>query len=294
MVEKERYKVNCEQARKIDLVRYLQEIGFSPVKIRGNDFWYLSPFREERTPSFKVCRKRNRWYDFGEGVGGSLIDFAIRYQQCTIGEFLQALDKEDLSFHRREYTPTAKQDDTRPQTLIQGDSALYAFTLIDYLKRRRIPITIADRYCREVRYAIGDKRYFAIGFPNSSGGWELRNPYFKGSSSPKSYTLLHPGRPILCVFEGFIDFLSFITLVPEAESTYSFLVLNNLSMFEKGLPMLGSYEEVWLFFDNDPPGRNVTLQATAFSPNIKDKSSLYPSAKDLNDWHCQQQFPDST
>ncbi|MCH5684068.1 hypothetical protein LWM68_07155 [Niabella sp. W65] len=42
---------------------------------------------------------------------------------------------------------------------------------------------IADRYCREVRYELNGKVYYGIGFRNDLGGFEIRNPYFKASSS---------------------------------------------------------------------------------------------------------------
>lgn len=46
--------MNIEEAKKIPLEVFLQRLGFSPVKQQGDSLWYRSPFREERTPSFKV------------------------------------------------------------------------------------------------------------------------------------------------------------------------------------------------------------------------------------------------
>ena len=37
----------------------------------------------------------------------------------------------------------------------------------------------------EISYKISDKTFFALGFANDAGGWELRNPYFKGCMAPK-------------------------------------------------------------------------------------------------------------
>lgn len=70
-------RADLEKLKGIDLVAYLESLGFEPVRVRNNDYWYLSPLRNERTPSFKVNRKLNRWYDFGEGFGGSIIDFGL-------------------------------------------------------------------------------------------------------------------------------------------------------------------------------------------------------------------------
>ena len=71
------------------MIDYLSKLGYEPVKVRNCDYWYLSPLREEKTASFKVNKKLNRWYDHGLGKGGNIIDFGIAYHHCTIGELLQ-------------------------------------------------------------------------------------------------------------------------------------------------------------------------------------------------------------
>src|SRR6266496_5359974 len=91
--------LTCEQAREIDLVDYLFSLGFQPQKIRNNDYWYLSPLREEKEASFKVNRRLNVWYDFGTGKGGDFIDFGVLYHHSTIPELLQRLKQNHLSFH---------------------------------------------------------------------------------------------------------------------------------------------------------------------------------------------------
>ena len=80
------------EAKQIDLVDYLSTLGFKPAKIRGNDYWYLSPLRDEKTPSFKIDRKINCWYDHGMGKGGNLINFGMAYFNCNSAEFLQRLN----------------------------------------------------------------------------------------------------------------------------------------------------------------------------------------------------------
>lgn len=86
--------------------------------------------------------------------------------------------------------------------------------LVGYLSKRGITFDVGMTYCREVHYEIHGKNYFAIGFPNNSDGYELRNPYFKGCMGRKDITILHgkevPKLDTSCchVFEGFFDFLS--------------------------------------------------------------------------------------
>jgi DNA primase len=80
---------SLEEVKNTDIVEYLSSLSFNPAKVRRNDYWYPSPFRNETTPSFKVNRNINRWYDFGEGKGGNLVDFGIQYHKCTVSELLK-------------------------------------------------------------------------------------------------------------------------------------------------------------------------------------------------------------
>ena len=68
-------QLSCEQAKLIDLVDYLSSLNYHPQKVHNQDYWYLSPLRQERTASFKVNKKLNVWFDFGLGKGGDIIDF---------------------------------------------------------------------------------------------------------------------------------------------------------------------------------------------------------------------------
>ena len=71
---------SISQINRFPIVDYLRGLGIEPVKVRGNDYWYLSPLRAEKQPSFKVNAKLNLWYDFGLGKGGTLYDLGIRLQ----------------------------------------------------------------------------------------------------------------------------------------------------------------------------------------------------------------------
>ena len=83
----------CADAKQFDLVDYLASLGHEPQKVRNQDYWYLSPFREEKTPSFKINRRFNVWYDHGTGKGGDLIDFGTQYHKCSVSELLARLSE---------------------------------------------------------------------------------------------------------------------------------------------------------------------------------------------------------
>ena len=84
-------RINCEEAKKIDIVEHLSILGFQPSKMRGNDYWYLSPLRQEKEASFKVNKSKNVWYDHGIAKGGNMIDFVTEYYHCNVSEALKKI-----------------------------------------------------------------------------------------------------------------------------------------------------------------------------------------------------------
>ena len=283
------------EAREIDLVDYLFSLGFKPTKIRNNDYWYLSPLREEREASFKVNRKLNVWYDHGIGKGGDVIDFGVLYHHETIREFLERLKQGRLSFHPHPTSLQKPSDAVEKEKIkVVDEGEIVSHKLIEYLEtKRKISLDIGRRFCREIDFVLYDKKHTAIGFKNNSGGYELRNEYFKGSSSPKDITLIENTLSNKCsVFEGFFSFLSFQTLLQKDKKSSlqlsneqsSFLILNSLSFFEKSRNLMEKHEQIHLYLDNDRAGLQATQQALKWSSEYIDKSYCYKHSKDLNEY----------
>lgn len=282
---------SCEEINRIDIVSYLATIGHVPQKMVGDSYWYLSPLRTERTASFKVNRRLNRWRDFGTGEGKTLVDFGVKYFDCTIKELLL---KFSTPIPIVSFVAQKNPSETEP---IEASIKLVEIRAIDspglvhYLRERRIALNVAQKYCCEVVFQIRNREYYAIGFRNSSGGYELRSKYFKGSSAPKDCTWIRNGSTMLAVFEGFFDFLSWLTIFKSWQNiSTDFLVLNSISFFEKCLPEMGMYNEVQLYLDNDLPGKRCALSATTRSKIFSDKSYVYQNYKDLNDWLCRMKL----
>ena len=77
--------------KNISIRQFLARRGIQP-KYECNGYgMYLSPLREERTPSFKVDYVRNLWYDFGLGEGGTLLTLVMRLEQCDSREAVRRL-----------------------------------------------------------------------------------------------------------------------------------------------------------------------------------------------------------
>ena len=277
--------LSCAEARQIDMVSYLSALGHEPVRIRNFDYWYLSPLREEKTPSFKVNRRLNLWYDHGLGKGGNLIDFSILYNDCTVGEFLQS------TAHHFFFHPPIVTNKEQPQKhkesriTILKEKPLTSYSLCRYLYQRRIPLQIARQFCHEVAYEINERKYWAIGFKNNAGGYELRNAFFKGSSTPKDVTTFEIGAKEVSVFEGFFDFLSYKAIEQNGPLPMSnFLILNSLSFFEKARPFMEQHDCIHLYLDRDKNGQNCTRYAMSLNRKYRDNSGLYANYKDFNAW----------
>ncbi|MEO7801738.1 MAG: toprim domain-containing protein [Ginsengibacter sp.] len=279
-------RLSIEEARQTDMVDYLSRLGYQPAKVRGIDYWYLSPLREERTPSFKINRKLNRWYDHGLGKGGNIIDFGILFNGCTIGEFLHQLSG-NLSFQEPQVKHPGEQAESNTESKIKiiSEKPISSFALLRYLHQRRLPIDLVEGCCKEITYELNSKEYFAIGFKNNAGGYELRNPYFKASSAPKDITTFNNGASEASVFEGFTDFLSFMTIhKDQPQIPTDFVILNSVSLFEKARPFMEKHESIRLYLDRDTTGQNYSRYALSLSLKYKDESGLYRNHKDLNDW----------
>ena len=286
-------KLSCAQARQIDLVDYLKSLGYQPQKIRGQDYWFCSPFRDEETASFKVNRSRNIWFDFGEGKGGDLIDFGVCFYKCSVSDLLQKLSqKQALNFSfPPPFLAGEKKDQASGKILILDECRLSSKSLFEYLQKRCIPVEIAEHFCKQVDFLLYGKKYAAIGFQNNSGGYELRSENFKGSSSPKDITFIDYSKEKIAVFEGFFSFLSFQTInqnkikdltnLPERKA--NILVLNSLSFFEKSREKMERHQEINLFLDRDKAGLKRTELALQWSDKYIDRSILYKEFKDLNE-----------
>ena len=268
--------------REIPIADFLNAMGVRPAKQRGQVLWYSAPYRTERTPSFKVDTVKNVWFDFGIGKGGDIFDLAGAF----IGSEDFLLRAAFIAKSRACPLPALEQ----PQRSEKKEPVfediwvrpLQDSKLLGYLKGRGINAHIAITNCEEVRYRVQGKRYYAIGFRNRSGGMELRNRFFKGCIPPKDISLKRSGADVCAVFEGFMDYLSAMQL---GIITSDWLVLNSVSNVEKALQVLGDYQRIECYLDNDEAGRKTFDRLRVnFGDKVVDCSSLYAGHKDLNEY----------
>ena len=286
--------MNIDQIKQIKLQDFLATIDCKPVKQYGVNLMYLSPLRTEKHASFKVNTELNLWYDFGIGRGGNIIDLAeLLYNSSDVSYLIHQIERNAPSSVSVSL-PTAKPN--TPQNSFENLQVLSIThpALIKYLGERCIDIEIARTVCKELHFDTRGKHYFGIGFPNIAGGYEIRNPFFKGGITPKDISLFHneESKQSCFVFEGFIDFLSFMMLRRKENDglkRQDYLVLNSVSNIQKALEPLSHYENVQCFLDNDEAGRNAYLRLSKeFGNLVTDASTLYSGFKDLNEYLCAE------
>lgn len=275
------------EAKRIPIPDYLSGLGFEPASVRGMDYWYHSPFREERTPSFKVNTRLNVWFDHGTGEGGTILDLGAKLNGCSLSEFVEMLSGETLGTRSLQQQPILHNKPENKLEIISVND-LTGPDMIQYLVSRCIDPETARKYCKEIEFRIGPRVYTAIGFENRSRGYELRNRWFKGSSSPKDISLIDRGSSRICVLEGFMDFLSLLKIeeprVRELAEHSNFLVLNSLRLLTRSLPIIQAHHEASLFLDNDSAARDAKDSLTVMNIKFHDGSLLFVPHKDLNDY----------
>ncbi|MBS7121606.1 MAG: toprim domain-containing protein [Dysgonomonas sp.] len=289
------------EANKISIKAYLASKDIYPVKDHGYYGMYRSPFRNDINASLKVDYNKNLWIDFGSNDGGTMIDLVMRINNCSLNEAMQELNLyNSTSVNLHNNTTVEQKSDSfsfhgnnsnknTPAITIQKVFPITHQALIDYLSERKISLDIARQYCSEIHYSVNGKPFFAIGFPNDSKGWILRSGPFKGCTSMDVTTYngannTNNTKESCLVFEGFTDFLSYLTLKDIHTPEEDVIVLNSLSNLSKAIDKLKSYKEIHTYLDNDDPGKKATLSIKQSYPNTVDQSAKYADYKDLNEY----------
>ena len=276
----ERRLLCWKEARQTSIIKVLGDFGIAPKRYTTKAAWYLSPLRTEKEASFCVTLNKNLWYDFGMAKGGNVIDLVIALRSCSPIEALHHLSSQTSFFFN---PPIIEQTRRNNSIHVIKVKEIQHPALIQYLRSRGISVSIAKLFCKEVWYKYNEKTHFSIGLPNSSGGWELRNKFFKNSTAPKLYSLIRQEKEKLLLFEGMFDLLTLATLDLDLVCNSDSLVLNSLGLLNKSFDLLNNYEEIYLYLDNDSAGKDAVHRLKEFSAAIKDCSSTYKGFKDLNE-----------
>lgn len=276
--------MNAKQAKNIPIEEWLHSIGYAPTAQKGDSLWYLSPLRTETEASFKLNTTRNQWYDFGIGQGGDLVTLVCLLYHTSVSGALKILDHAPtapLSFSFGQQKSSLLTEPYRVEPLRTE-------ALLNYIESRGISRLIGQAHCREIHYTHLGRQYFAIGFANRSGGYELRNRYMKRCIGIKDMTIVANEQARCCIFEGFFDYLSFLQLCT-TPIAHDYIILNSTSMLAKAIEILAPYDKIHAYLDNDPTGQHATAQLIEkFGSRIIDHAPNYYPHKDVNEYPTKQ------
>jgi len=222
---------------------------------------------------------KNVWKDFGTGYGGNIIDLVILMHNCDVARALQIIGGSNVE--RIHFSSFRQQHEFQSFIEIKHMQSLQNKALEEYISTRKINLDIARMYLQEAYYTINEKRYFALAFKNDKGGYELRNKYFKGSTSPKWISTIHGDESSTNVFEGFSDYLSCLTYYNVERLKYQTVILNSLA-FINVLP--AEIKNTNLFFDNDNAGKEAAYLISTKTKSVDYGRQIYPQQKDFNEF----------
>ena len=283
--------------KRYPIVEYLERKGVKPVRRTAAYALYCSPLREETHPSFKVDTEKNLWIDYGEGRGGSIIDLCMRMEGCTLSEAIRLLGKNAPVNGTYSFLNDFVPNNSQPVMAVNGARRLIEISdtlpphLQEYLtKVRCINLEKGMPFLKCISYEVRGRHYQAIGFANLSGGYELRDDKtFKGTIAPKDITPIFTDRaePV-CIFEGFMDFLSFLSM--KEEITNHCLVMNSVSNVARTIRYLNDRHltHIRAFLDNDEAGRRAVQYFIKTGFHVEDMNIHYKDFKDLNDFHVSR------
>ena len=288
---------DLSRIKRYPIVEYLERKGIKPVRKTPTYAMYRSPLREETHPSFKVDTEKNLWIDYGEGRGGSIIDLCMRMEGCTLSEAIRRLRQNASDDGTYSFLNDFVPNNTQPAMAVNGARRLIEISdtlpphLQDYLtKERCVNLEKATPFLKCISYEVRGRRYQAIGFTNLSSGYELRDDMtFKGTIAPKDITPIFTDRaePV-CIFEGFMDFLSFLSM--KEEITNHCLVMNSVSNVARTIRYLNDRHltHIRSFLDNDEAGRRAVQDFIKAGFHVEDMNIHYKDFKDLNEYHVSR------
>ena len=288
---------DLSRIKRYSIVEYLERKGIRPVRKTPTYAMYRSPLREETHPSFKVDTEKNLWIDYAEGRGGSIIDLCMRMEGCTLSEAIRCLGQNASDNGTSSFLNDFVPNNSQPVMAVNGARRLIEISdtlpphLQDYLtKERCVNLEKATPFLKCISYEVRGRRYQAIGFANLSGGYELRDDKtFKGTIAPKDITPIFTDRtePV-CIFEGFMDFLSFLSM--KEEITNHCLVMNSVSNVARTIRYLNDRHltHIRAFLDKDEAGRRAVQDFIKAGFHVEDMNIHYKDFKDLNEYHVSR------
>jgi hypothetical protein len=293
-----------KRIREISITDFLHAINVEPAKQIRDELYYCSPFRIENTPSFAVSTTKNVWFDHGAGTehqGGDIIDLVMQVLHVDLQTAIQMLEQIAVNPQVNQATAakapaTAREPKAAAKTSMQITKVEeFTSTILNtYLRSRGIKTELLQAsaqtmsFLKTVYYQVEGKsrEFFAIGWKNGAGDYELRSKNFQSFiGKKKTFTFIKGKVPGVAIFESFIDYFSAITYYGKPSLGYDILILNSTRLAKSTLELVLAQPAIHLFLDNDKAG----LDAVAYYKKnckgiqVHNHGHLYAGFKDFND-----------
>ena len=269
--------MDTKEIRDKSIVDFLVKSGHEISKRTNSKAWFLSPLHREKQASFEVNLAKNKWRDYGNKKHGSIIDLVMELEKCSFTDACKKLTNGHIDIPV--FEPVKEQKvkidivDVKPVT---------NELLFKYAEQRGISREVIKNNTEEVYYYFPKENeqpsvYFAIGFKNDLGGYELRSEYAKINTIPKCYTKIAGDLACYNLFEGFMDYLSALEYYKADKLKYETYVLNGTGQINLVRPFIEHRFGYW-YVDNDRAGDEVIEGLKG-----KDMRYLYKDLNDFND-----------
>ena len=259
------------------------------------DKWF-SPLRDEKDASLHIDTKKNLWYDFGLGEGGTnvkLVQLVLRCSKAEAIRFIKSLSPELRAID--EAKKQLREDTDKKKSRITSIKEITSDYLARYLEIRGVPLRLARIYCKQLQVynPAKEQQFTMLGFPNNAGGFAMKSPNGMKSTDRAAVTTLTPMGQIskspssanVAVFEGFMDFLSWRVMQGEDKPGCDTVVLNSVAHLKQAADYIAAHASATCFLDNDEAGRECLhkIESIMEGKEVKDMSELYHQHKDLNE-----------
>ncbi|KAA8476861.1 hypothetical protein BDE36_1284 [Arcticibacter tournemirensis] len=249
---------------RVPLSMLLSRLGYQPAKSSGDEQLYLNVLRNaETSPTFAINTQLGVWFDRLTKKSGDLVDFGLAYwpglssdqvlekisQLCACSQGAPAGDTSHRAGRKRRAIkiPYYHIAETRPLGCNPEITA--------YLQSQGIwEISIGQ--LKEVYYYVVDEKqrrkdFFAAGWQNENGGWEVRSRNFAGCLGRKGMTFIPGDENRLALFRDYISYLSW--KYANRASTDSILVMNAPEFLPAAKSRAAKFAEVADFFGQQHP-----------------------------------------
>ncbi len=138
--------------------------GYVRLQKKGNSYFGLCPFHNEKSPSFSVSRQKQMYYCFGCGAGGNVFTFLMEYENFTFQEALKTLaDRAGVTLPEAEYSKEARERADMKATLLHINKLAAKY----YYAQLRQPQGAAGlKYLKDRQLGDDMLRAFGLGYSN--------------------------------------------------------------------------------------------------------------------------------